>query len=299
MAKLATDLSGRDVRRPWNGLVSYSTARAVVTWCCVGPSLTPESLFTTISRFVRGALRRIIADAGMMEQEKAAGRSGRLAEKLLRHDFIVIDELGYLPFSQSCGQLLFHLISKLYENKSLLNTDQSGILRIGTSGVRRRQDDNRYARSPHSPLRYRRDRQRELALQEPRITLPLTNRRPPTPALLRYLRLRDRRSRLRHRGRSCAGLPVTSAVHSVGAEAAPPLNKVFELIANQVELGVPFENALDVVSQRIGIPDFRFFSVAVTLQHGTAARTRLSAKLVSPEPGDRGLRDHLLARPAG
>ena len=47
---------------------------------------------------------------------------GRLAEKLLRHDLIVIDELGYLPFSQSGGQLLFHLISKLYENTSLLIT---------------------------------------------------------------------------------------------------------------------------------------------------------------------------------
>jgi IstB-like ATP binding protein len=57
-----------------------------------------------------------------LEQEKAAGRSGRLAEKLLRHDLIVIDELGYLPFSQSGGQLLFHLISKLYENTSLLIT---------------------------------------------------------------------------------------------------------------------------------------------------------------------------------
>jgi len=44
------------------------------------------------------------------------------AEKLLRHDLIVIDELGYLPFSQSGGQLLFHLISKLYENTSLLIT---------------------------------------------------------------------------------------------------------------------------------------------------------------------------------
>ena len=43
-------------------------------------------------------------------------RSGRLAEKLLRHDLIVIDELGYLPFSQAGGQLLFHLISKLYES---------------------------------------------------------------------------------------------------------------------------------------------------------------------------------------
>ena len=50
------------------------------------------------------------------------GRSGRLSEKLLRYDLIVIDELGYLPFSQSGGQLLFHLISKLYENTSLLIT---------------------------------------------------------------------------------------------------------------------------------------------------------------------------------
>ena len=43
-------------------------------------------------------------------------------EKLLRHDVIVIDELDYLPFSQSGRQLLFHLISKLYENTSLLIT---------------------------------------------------------------------------------------------------------------------------------------------------------------------------------
>jgi tight adherence protein B len=78
-----------------------------------------------------------------------------------------------------------------------------------------------------------------------------------------------------------AGLPVTSAVHSVGIEAAPPLNKVFELIANQVELGVPFENALDVVSQRIGIPDFRFFSVAVTLQHGTGGNLAATLEILS------------------
>ena len=57
-----------------------------------------------------------------LEQEKAAGRSGRLSENLLRYDLIVIDELGYLPLSQPGGQLLFHLISKLYENTSLLTT---------------------------------------------------------------------------------------------------------------------------------------------------------------------------------
>lgn len=57
-----------------------------------------------------------------LEQEKLAGRGGKLAEHLARHDLIVLDELGYLPFSKSGGQLLFHLISKLYETTSLIIT---------------------------------------------------------------------------------------------------------------------------------------------------------------------------------
>ena len=73
-------------------------------------------------RRARGRFFNLVDLVNQLEQEKAAGRSGRLAEKLLRYDLIVIDELGYLPFSQSGGQLLFHLISKLYENTSLLIT---------------------------------------------------------------------------------------------------------------------------------------------------------------------------------
>jgi DNA replication protein DnaC len=57
-----------------------------------------------------------------LEQEKLAGRGGKLAESLARLDLVVLDELGYLPFSKSGGQLLFHLISKLYEQASLLVT---------------------------------------------------------------------------------------------------------------------------------------------------------------------------------
>jgi DNA replication protein DnaC len=70
----------------------------------------------------RGRFFNLLDLVNQLEQEKAAGRSGRLAEKLMRHDLIVVDELGYLPFSQSGGQLLFHLICKLYENTSLLIT---------------------------------------------------------------------------------------------------------------------------------------------------------------------------------
>lgn len=57
-----------------------------------------------------------------LEKEKLAGRGGNLAISMARLDLVVLDELGYLPFSKSGGQLLFHLISKLYEQTSLLIT---------------------------------------------------------------------------------------------------------------------------------------------------------------------------------
>ena len=57
-----------------------------------------------------------------LEQEKAQGRAGRLALSLSRMDLVVLDELGYLPFSQAGGALLFHLLSKLYERVSVLIT---------------------------------------------------------------------------------------------------------------------------------------------------------------------------------
>ncbi len=57
-----------------------------------------------------------------LEPEARSGKTGRLAEQLTRLDLVVLDELGYLPFAQSGGQLLFHLISRLYEQTSVLVT---------------------------------------------------------------------------------------------------------------------------------------------------------------------------------
>lgn len=57
-----------------------------------------------------------------LEQEKAANRSGQLADRLLRLDLLILDELGYLPFSPSGGAMLFHLLSKLYERTSVVIT---------------------------------------------------------------------------------------------------------------------------------------------------------------------------------
>lgn len=55
-----------------------------------------------------------------LEQEKAINKAGQLAERLLRLDLIILDELGYLPFSPSGGALPFHLLSKLYERTSVV-----------------------------------------------------------------------------------------------------------------------------------------------------------------------------------
>ena len=56
------------------------------------------------------------------EQEKAKGKAGQIAESLTRLDLVILDELGYLPFSASGGALLFQLLSKLYERTSVVIT---------------------------------------------------------------------------------------------------------------------------------------------------------------------------------
>ena len=70
----------------------------------------------------RGRFFNVVDLVNRLEAETRAGRQGRIADYLARMDFIILDELGYLPFAQSGGQLLFHLISKLYEQTSVIVT---------------------------------------------------------------------------------------------------------------------------------------------------------------------------------
>jgi DNA replication protein DnaC len=58
----------------------------------------------------------------LLEREKRDGKAGRIALSLMRMDLVILDELGYLPFSQAGGALLFHLLSKLYEHTSVAIT---------------------------------------------------------------------------------------------------------------------------------------------------------------------------------
>jgi DNA replication protein DnaC len=70
----------------------------------------------------RGRFYNVVDLVNRLEAETRNGRQGRIADHLTRMDFIVLDELGYLPFAQSGGQLLFHLVSRLYERTSIIVT---------------------------------------------------------------------------------------------------------------------------------------------------------------------------------
>lgn len=70
----------------------------------------------------RGRFFNVVDLVNRLETETRAGKQGKLADYLSRLDFVVFDELGYLPFAQAGGQLLFHLISRLYERTSIIIT---------------------------------------------------------------------------------------------------------------------------------------------------------------------------------
>ncbi|MHC9321077.1 IS21-like element helper ATPase IstB [Escherichia coli] len=70
----------------------------------------------------RGRFFNVVDLVNRLEAEHRIGKQGRFADYLTRLDFIILDELGYLPFAQAGGQLLFHLISRLYERTSIIVT---------------------------------------------------------------------------------------------------------------------------------------------------------------------------------
>jgi DNA replication protein DnaC len=77
---------------------------------------------TCIRAGARGRFYNVVDLVNRLETEARTGRQGRLADYLTRMDFVILDELGYLPFAQAGGQLLFHLVSRLYERTSIIIT---------------------------------------------------------------------------------------------------------------------------------------------------------------------------------
>lgn len=50
-----------------------------------------------------------------LEKEKETGKTGDIMKKMRQFSLVILDELGYLPFTKNGGQLLFHLMSSWYE----------------------------------------------------------------------------------------------------------------------------------------------------------------------------------------
>jgi len=93
-----------------------------------GPGTGKTHLATAIgvsgiaSRGLRVRFYSTVDLVNVLEKEKRDGHAGRTAAQLMRMDLVILDELGYLPFSQAGGALLFHLLSKLYEHTSVAIT---------------------------------------------------------------------------------------------------------------------------------------------------------------------------------
>ena len=99
-----------------------------------------------------------------LEQEKAMNKAGQLAERLLRLDLVILDELGYLPFSPSGGGAAVPSAQQTLRTHQRRYHHQPQLQRMGRR-VRRCQDDHRPAGPAHPPLPHPRDWQRQLPVQ--------------------------------------------------------------------------------------------------------------------------------------
>jgi DNA replication protein DnaC len=93
-----------------------------------GPGTGKTHLATAISiQAIEQLHRRVrffstVELVNALEKEKQQGKTGQIALRLMHADVVILDEMGYLPFSQTGGALLFHLMSKLYECTSMIIT---------------------------------------------------------------------------------------------------------------------------------------------------------------------------------
>lgn len=101
--------------------ISARTVRGAPTFAEVLPVLRDALSGATVyqhSGFDRSAVAAACGNCGLAVPQWDWRDSVHVA----RLDFLILDELGYLPFAQTGGQLLFHLISKLYERTSIIVT---------------------------------------------------------------------------------------------------------------------------------------------------------------------------------
>ena len=100
-----------------------------------------------------------------LEQEKLNGKQGRLANRMTHVDLVILDELGYLPFSQTGGALAVPLPQQALREDQPDHHHQPELCGMAHR-LRRCQADHRTSGSADAPLPHPRDRQRQLPTEE-------------------------------------------------------------------------------------------------------------------------------------
>jgi hypothetical protein len=122
----------RQSTKRWSAIWQPAALSPSSAMLCCSAAPAPASRIWR-SRSHGPAFYTVVDLVNRLESEARAGRQGRLADYLTRMDFVVLDELGYLPFAQTGGQLLFHLISRLYERTSIIVTTGGACLPTGAN----------------------------------------------------------------------------------------------------------------------------------------------------------------------
>ena len=120
-------LAGQRAPDPANSPAAASLRASAIIVLVGGTGTGKTHLAVAVARScirkgARGRCYNVVDLVNHLEAELRAGRQGRTADQLVRRDFVILDELGYLPFAQAGGQLLFHLMSRLYERTSIVIT---------------------------------------------------------------------------------------------------------------------------------------------------------------------------------
>jgi tight adherence protein B len=65
------------------------------------------------------------------------------------------------------------------------------------------------------------------------------------------------------------GIPVQESIRTVAREAPHPTGPEFSRVINEVAVGVSMEDAMNQLARRSGLPEYRFFATALSLQTQT------------------------------
>jgi DNA replication protein DnaC len=120
----ASIVSENLIRALAEGLLAHEKRNAILVGG-TGTGKTHLAIAMTSYAVKQGCKARfynVVDLVNQLEKEKLVGNAGYLVNRLRSIDIVILDELGYLPFSQAGSALLFHLVSQLYEKVSLVIT---------------------------------------------------------------------------------------------------------------------------------------------------------------------------------